>query len=141
MKDNNRSLRDRFVDGVRVFNKYIFNRLTLFIARRGIGPFTVVIHEGRTSGRRYETPLLVTYRGDEIVIPLPYGDHVDWLRNVLARGGCEMLWKKRTIHAVAPELIDFETASTILPAKLAGTLRRFDVDHYLRIKRYDDNGG
>jgi hypothetical protein len=137
MERSNRPLRDRFVDGVRVFNKYIFNHFTRFIAKRGIGPFTLVIHEGRRSGRKYETPVLVTYQEDKLVIPLPYSDHVDWLQNILSQGGCELLRKKRMIHAEDPKIIDLDAASTMLPAKLANTFRRFEVDQFLRMKYHE----
>jgi deazaflavin-dependent oxidoreductase (nitroreductase family) len=119
---------------MRFVNKYILNHITLFIARRGIGPFSVLVHEGRRSGRKYETPVLVTYREDEILIPLPYGEHVDWLRNVMARHGCELRRKKRKIQAVEPELIDLESVSPALPAILVGIYRRLEVYRFLRLK-------
>lgn len=140
MEESNRSLRERLANGMRVVNKYLLNHFTLFLARRGIGPFSVLVHEGRRSGRKYETPVLVTYREDEIIIPLPYGSHVDWLRNVMARQGCELHWKKREIHAVGPELIDLETASAALTARFVGIYRRLEVYQFLRMKyRVDGN--
>jgi deazaflavin-dependent oxidoreductase (nitroreductase family) len=134
MARTNRSLRDRFVDGVRVFNKYIFNRFTLFLARRGIGPFSVIVHTGRRSGRTYQTPVMASHMGETVVIPLTYGTHVDWLQNILAQGGCEIIFKKRSLKAMEPEVIDGETAARNLPASRSDLFHRFDIDRFLRVR-------
>lgn len=132
-----RSLQDRFVDGVRIFNKYIFNHLTLFIARRGIGPFSVIIHKGRRSGRTYQTPVLASHVGDRIIIPLTYGDHVDWLRNILAQDGCEMMWRREKFLVTNPTVVDAQTAAADLPPGRRDLLMRFDIDQFLSLQRQD----
>ncbi len=134
MGSTNRSLRDRFLDGVRVFNKYIFNHFTLFVARRGVGPFSVVVHRGRRSGRRYQTPVMASHIGETVIVPLTYGTHVDWLQNILAEGGCEIIWKKRTSKAIEPEVIDLESAVKDLPAKRSNFFQRFDINRFLRMR-------
>ncbi len=48
----------------------------------------VVIHHGRVSGRRYETPVMVFPVHHDLRIALTYGAHADWVSNVLAAGGC-----------------------------------------------------
>ncbi len=45
--------------GVRYFNKYILNKLTGKIAQAGWGPFAILYHVGRKSGKHYETPIWV----------------------------------------------------------------------------------
>jgi deazaflavin-dependent oxidoreductase (nitroreductase family) len=141
MAQSKLSLHERLANRMRFVNKYFLNHITLFIARRGIGPFSVLVHEGRRSGRKYETPVIATYREDDILIPLPYGEHVDWLRNVMAHHGCELRRKQRKIQAVEPELIDLESASPALPAILVGIYRRLEVFRFLRLKyRGNDHG-
>jgi len=48
----------------------------------------LVVHRGRRSGRVYDTPVLVFPADDGYVIALTYGPDTDWIRNVLAAGGC-----------------------------------------------------
>ena len=64
------------------------NRVTRRAARAGRGPWSLVRHTGRRSGRTYETPLLLARVPDGYVAELTYGPTVDWYRNVVAAGGC-----------------------------------------------------
>lgn len=67
------------------------NRWTTRRARSGRGPFSLVRHVGRRSGAVYETPIIVAPVAEGFVAELTYGEKVDWYRNVIAAGGCEML--------------------------------------------------
>ncbi|PJI94467.1 nitroreductase family deazaflavin-dependent oxidoreductase [Luteimicrobium subarcticum] len=67
-----------------------FNPHVLALARHR-PPFAVVYHEGRTTGRRYRTPVIVFARprddGEvDALFALPYGPRVDWVRNGEAAG-------------------------------------------------------
>lgn len=64
------------------------NRLTKRLARSGHGPFALVRHVGRKSGRTFETPLILARVPDGFVAELTYGPDVDWYRNTVAAGGC-----------------------------------------------------
>ncbi len=79
------------------------NRLTMRLARAGRGPFTIVRHRGRRSGRVYETPIMTARLGRDLVVELTYGDQVQWYRNVVAAGGCELVRGSRTVRIVAVE--------------------------------------
>ncbi|MGE3284781.1 MAG: hypothetical protein AB7J32_01610 [Pseudonocardia sp.] len=68
--------------------KNTLNRVTVPLARSGHGPFALVRHVGRRSGRTYETPLLLARTRDGFVAELTYGPHVDWYRNITAAGRC-----------------------------------------------------
>ncbi len=74
--------------------KHSLNRLTSRAARAGIGPFSLVRHVGRKSGRVYETPIIVAAVDGGFVCELTYGTDVDWYRNVQAAGGCTLLVKR-----------------------------------------------
>ena len=83
-----------------------FNRL---VANRFVGPvltrmpgFGTVNHRGRRSGRPYETPVKVFVRGEDYVIALPYGPGSDWVRNVLAAGGCDLTVRGRRVRLLPP---------------------------------------
>jgi deazaflavin-dependent oxidoreductase (nitroreductase family) len=85
-------------------NRVGLNRLTtrLFPWLPGFG---VVIHRGRRSGREYQTPVNV-FRGDgEVRIALTYGPDSDWVKNVLAAGGCRLRTRGRYLDLVDPRLV------------------------------------
>jgi deazaflavin-dependent oxidoreductase (nitroreductase family) len=89
--------------------KHTLNPLTRRIARSSVGPFAIVRHIGRHSGKVYETPIIVAPVKDGFVIELSYGHDVDWHKNVLAAGGCTILrhGKEFVINKIEP--IDAET--------------------------------
>ncbi|WP_233625256.1 nitroreductase/quinone reductase family protein [Actinoplanes sp. ATCC 53533] len=81
------------------------NRAVIRAARRGHGPFALIRHTGRKTGRPYETPMLLIPHGDGFIAELTYGPRVAWLRNVVAAGGhCTVLREGVTyrIDAVRP---------------------------------------
>lgn len=63
------------------------NPLALRSAHSGRGPFSAIRHTGRSSGREYETPILVAPVADGYVAELTYGRDVAWYRNLVAAGG------------------------------------------------------
>lgn len=76
------------------FNRKATNPLMRRIAGRA--PFmAIVVHRGRRSGRRYETPVLAFSSGPRVTIALTYGADVDWLKNVRAAGGCTLIQRGR----------------------------------------------
>ena len=84
--------------------KNTLNRATTRAARSGHGPFSLIRHVGRKTGRQYETPLmLAAYRGD-FIAELTYGPEVAWYRNVVAAGHCTVVVKgvEHQIDAVQP---------------------------------------
>lgn len=81
------------------------NRAVLRAVRRGRGPFSLIRHTGRRTGRPYETPMLLVPHGDDLIAELTYGPRVAWHRNVVAAGGrCVVLRRGVTyrIDAVRP---------------------------------------
>ena len=67
------------------------NPLALKAARWGHGPFSLLRHVGRNSGRTYETPLILARADDGFVAELTYGADVAWYRNLLANKTGELL--------------------------------------------------
>jgi hypothetical protein len=53
--------------------KNTLNRLTLRLARRRLGPFWIIRHVGRKSGRSFETPLILAPVPEGFVAELTYG--------------------------------------------------------------------
>ena len=79
------------------WNKVGLNRVTRRIAPWLPG-FGVVVHRGRRSGRRYRTPVNVFPTQDGYRFALTYGPDTDWVRNVLAAGGCELETRGRVVR-------------------------------------------
>ncbi len=87
------------------FNRRVTNRIAGLFAGRAPG-FSVIIHMGRRSGKTYRTPILTFRDGDGYRIALTYGDGADWVRNILAAGGCDLLTRGRVIHLTDPRVIN-----------------------------------
>ena len=83
------------------------NPLTLDLARSGRGPFSLIRHIGRKTGRTFETPVILGETADGLVAELTYGTGVNWYRNIVAGGG-EVLHRGRwyRIDAVEPSGVD-----------------------------------
>jgi deazaflavin-dependent oxidoreductase (nitroreductase family) len=94
--------------------KNTLNRVTVPLARSGHGPFSLIRHTGRRTGRPYETPLLLARDGADFVAELTYGPGVAWYRNVVAAGRCVV------VHRGAAYEID-----RIEPYDTAAGLRAF----------------
>jgi deazaflavin-dependent oxidoreductase (nitroreductase family) len=96
-----------------------------------VPPLAVVHHVGRRSGRAYRTPV-VAFGGEAgFVIPMTYGRDVDWARNIVRAGECELGRLGRRIRLRAPRMVDFETASPRLPAAIRPLLRAADFPGYV----------
>lgn len=85
------------------------NRVTTPLARTRYGPFSLIRHVGRRSGRTYETPVILVEVPEGFVAELTYGEQVNWYRNAVAAGGCVVVHKAREyrvtgIEACSPEL-------------------------------------
>lgn len=124
-------LREKFVDRLRYFNKYVTNPLMKTFAGRFV--YAVVHHTGRRSGRAYATPVLAVPVEGGFVIPLPYGNHTDWCRNVIASGVCDMELGGERISVHNPVLIDPQQALPVFPKWLHRLLRHTEV--YLKLEQ------
>lgn len=119
-------------DGMRQVNKLALNKLTRHLARwlPGLG---LVVHRGRTSARQYRTPVNVFPRpGGRYVVALTYGPGTDWVRNVIAAGGCELLTRGRHVELTAPRLFHDPTRSEIRPLERT-ILGLLHVDDFLEM--------
>ena len=83
------------------------NPVALRIARTGRGPFSIVRHIGRKTGRTYETPVILTGSAEGLVSELTYGDQVYWYRNIVRAGG-EILHRGRMYRVLAVEPLSTE---------------------------------
>ncbi len=114
------------------FNRVFANRL---IGRTvsAMPGFGAVLHDGRSSGRRYRTPVMVFGGGDRYVLALPYGADSDWVRNVLAAGGCDLLTGGRAMRMAEPRVYADASRSDV-PAPVRAVLRRLGVTEFLALR-------
>ena len=111
------------------FNLIATNRLLGPLARRlpGMG---VVLHVGRKTRRLYHTPVLVFWRGARLIIALTYGRESQWVRNVLAEGGCELDTESRRLQLSHPHLLHDEHRGS-MPAFVKFVLSLLNVSDFL----------
>lgn len=128
------SLPQQLRKGLLTVLKYTLNPLTRRLARSSFGPFTIVRHVGRRSGKLYETPIIVRPVEDGFVIELTYGPEVDWHKNVLAAGGCTLVWhgKEYVIDAIEP--LDTDTGLAAFPPSQRLILRLLGRRHFEKMK-------
>ena len=111
------------------FNRHVTNRVLGTVAPRLPG-FGVILHTGRKSGRPYRTPVNIFRTGDGWVVALTYGPESDWVRNVLAGGGCDAVIRGRQVHLTAPALVRDPHG---VPVALRPILAALGVHDFLRL--------
>ena len=119
---------------IRTFNKYVTNRILRGFASCSRGPFAIIRHVGRRSGKPYETMIMIWPMGDGFVIALTYGPEVDWYRNVLAAGHATLLWHGRVYALEKPEPIAVQTALSAYPQPQRLILRMLGTQHFVSMK-------
>lgn len=93
------------ISRLRPFTMRVINPVTRLFAGRVPG-FAIVRYVGRRSGKAYRTPMNVFRHGDEYVFALTYGSDVQWVKNVLAAGGCELEVRGKVVRLSEPRLIE-----------------------------------
>src|SRR5437660_469105 len=86
------------------FNIAVTNRITCRFAARLPG-FAIITHVGRKSGRVYRTPVNVFRAPNRFLVALTYGRESEWVKNVLAAGGCELKTRGRYYQLTAPSIV------------------------------------
>jgi deazaflavin-dependent oxidoreductase (nitroreductase family) len=119
--------------------KNTLNRATVRIAHTGYGPFALVRHVGRKTGRPYETPLMLARLGDDFVAELTYGPGVAWYRNVVAAGGCTVVAGRVEYRIDRIEPCDPETGLRAFGNPAALILRALRRREFRRLHVADDH--
>lgn len=120
------------------FNRRILNPVMSLLAKRA-PLMAVVVHRGRRSGQRYETPVLAFTRAATVTIALTYGTDVDWLKNVRAGGGCRLIRRGREREAVRPRMLLPDEGRRRVPAPIRVALRLLNVDEFLELTEYSQH--
>jgi len=120
--------------GIRQFNKRLLNRLTGKIARSSFGPFSIIYHVGRRSGKTYETPIIAIPSADAFIVALTYGPEVDWYRNVVASGRCKILWHRHETVVQKIEPMETKEALPYVPLFERKILRFIGTQDFVKMK-------
>ena len=102
--------------------------------RRWFPLWAVLHHRGRRSGTEYATRLVARRIRDGFIIPIPFGEGTQWVRNVLAAGGATLRWRGADHRLVDPEVVDLAGASGAFSGFQMWALRRANADHFMRLR-------
>jgi deazaflavin-dependent oxidoreductase (nitroreductase family) len=94
--------------------------------------FGVVVHTGRVSHRVYRTPVNVFRRRQAYVVALTYGADSEWVRNVLANGGCGLIVRGRLVQLGQPRLFQ-DPGRRAVPGPVRLVLGLLGVSEFLEL--------
>lgn len=120
-------------DAVRVFNKYVLNPAVLRLAGSKHFYASTIKHSGRRSGRHYVTPVVALRVADGFVVPLPYGTHTDWLRNLQAESSGSLRFHGENFAVTSPTVIDAATAAAELPPNRRRVFKQFGIRQFVHL--------
>ena len=107
------------------FNRRVTNRIQGIYAPY-VPPLAVVVHVGRRSGRVYTTPVTAQLYAGKVAIALPYSARAQWVRNLEAAGGGEMIRRGRRFDFRDPRVVT-DPAAEALPPVMARLARRIPI--------------
>lgn len=115
-----------------VANRYV-NPVMGRVAGR-VPPFALVIHRGRRTGAIHRNPVIMRPAGGRLVVALTYGSRVNWVRNVMAAGGCEVVRRGRRLTAVDPRIERHVEPPRLFSPLERPILRRAGVTEFLVLR-------
>jgi deazaflavin-dependent oxidoreductase (nitroreductase family) len=95
--------------------------------------FAVILHRGRVTGRPYRTPVNLFLAKDGFIVALTYGRATDWVSNVVASGGCEIVHRGRRFRLTAPRLVGRTEGGATVPSFVRFVLDVLGVEDYVRL--------
>jgi deazaflavin-dependent oxidoreductase (nitroreductase family) len=115
------------------FNRHGTNRLFGPLAPH-LPLFGVVRHTGRKSRLPRRTPVNVFARPGGCAIALTYGPDAEWVRNVLAAGGCVLETRGRAVPLTNPRVVQ-DPRRGLVPPPVRLILALIGVDDFLVLDR------
>jgi deazaflavin-dependent oxidoreductase (nitroreductase family) len=110
----------------------LVNPLTRRVAGR-LPLFGIVVVPGRRTGVERRVPMNVFRVDGDYVFALTYGRDVDWVKNVLAAGGCRLVTRGRTVVLRDPDVVH-DAARRLVPQPVRFFLGLLDVSDFLRLR-------
>ena len=116
-----------------VFNKYVLNPVMMFLDRPHF--YASVLHQtGRRSGKVYAIPVVASPVEGGYVIPLSYGEDVDWIKNVRASGRCTIEARDGVYTLGEPEVMDTGEALAAMSPRARLMFRAFGHERCVKLK-------
>ena len=109
------------------------NRITSLFAGWLPG-FGILTHVGRKSGMVYRTPVNVFRASNGFVIALTYSSQSEWVKNVLAAGGCELKTRGKEDRLSSPKVVRDPTRGQF-PVPVRFVLRIVGADEYMELSQ------
>lgn len=122
---------------IRRFNRDVTNPRQLERAGQPGAWASVVHHVGRTTGKRYRTPVVALPTDDGFLFALPYGPRADWVRNVLAAGSMTLDHDGHTTQVAHPTLVPADEVDHLLARTQQRMHRIYGVEDFLLVDRTD----
>ena len=107
------------------------NRITSLFAG-WLPDFGILTHVGRKSGIVYRTPVNVFRASNGFIIALTYRSESEWVKNVLAAGGCELKTRGKKYQLSAPNVVRDPTRRRF-PFPVRVVLRIVGADEYMEL--------
>jgi len=114
-------------------NIAVTNRVTSLFAGWLPG-FGILTHVGRKSGKVYRTPINVFRAHTGFIIALTYSSQSEWVKNVLAAGGCELKTHGKKYQLSAPTVIHDPTRRRF-PIPVRVVLRIVGANEYMELSK------
>lgn len=120
-------------DAIRALNRRWVNPLVLRLA--GDRPWGVarLEHRGRRSQERYATPVWADPVSEGFLIPMPYGQNVDWARNLLHSGEGILQYQGVRYQIGFPRTVAAARARQELPGLTGLFAGAFGIRSFLRV--------
>ena len=107
------------------------NRITSLFAGWLPG-FGILTHVGGKSGKVYRTPVNVFRAPNGFIVALPYSSQSDWVKNVLAAGGCELRTRGKKYQLPSPKVVRDPTRRRF-PFPVRMVLNIVGADEYMEL--------
>ena len=82
----------------------------------------------------YRTPVNAFPHGDGFLIALTYGRDVDWVKNVVAEGGCRLIHRGRGVDLTDPRVLRLREGAGSIRGWIRGILRTLGVREVLHLR-------
>ncbi len=110
------------------------NRITGLFASWLPG-FGILTHLGRKSGKVYRTPVNVFRASNDFIIALTYSSESEWVKNVLAAGGCGLRTRGKEYQLSAPRIVR-DTTRRRFPFPVRIVLKVVGAEEYIELARH-----
>jgi deazaflavin-dependent oxidoreductase (nitroreductase family) len=107
------------------------NRITSLFAGWLPG-FGILTHVGRKSGKVYRTPVNVFRPSNGFIIALTYSSQSEWVKNVLAAGGCDLKTRGTKYQLTGPNVVH-DPSRKRFPFPVRLVLRAVGADEYMEL--------